>query len=318
MIFGFLFLHTVLAYHSLWDWNFTIPGVRNYPAIEYPSACSNGQQRIDNKYGFACPHMMMLSDDMILAAKKDGLYPTFLYATAGSASDDECGKCYQVKLLDAERQWDPEFKQIVVQVINSGYDVMRGQFDIFMGGGGFGYFTACNNDCKTKYCQGGPCFDFMYNTTFENWNNAQFDDPNICYSGGIKWFNKSDILNICKHLVEDDQSLKNKITIDSCFRTNTLLYHQNFVSLDAKRVACPTHLYLLTGLKRKDNENYPKIDILNNFDIECRGSREQGHYCITTMQDCCKPSCSWSNKGYPDLVFSRADTCDKSGNIYNF
>jgi hypothetical protein len=83
------------------------------------------------------------------------------------------------------------------------------------------------------------------------------------------------------------------------------------VSLNAKRVACPTHLYKLTGLNRKDNINYPKINITNKFDIQCRGDRSQGRYCMTTMQDCCKPSCSWSNKGYPDDVYSRADTCDK-------
>jgi hypothetical protein len=40
----------------------------------------------------------------MLASKYDKLDKNFLYAVAGSASDDECGKCYQVKLLDAERQ----------------------------------------------------------------------------------------------------------------------------------------------------------------------------------------------------------------------
>lgn len=318
---------TIFAYNSYWNWNISstqkygnFPKIRNYKnKPEYMSACANGQK--SNTYGFACPYMMMYSDDMILASQKDNHYKNFLYAVAGSANDDECGKCYQIQLLDAEREWKSNFKQLIVQVINSGHDVMRGQFDIFMGGGGFGYFTSCNKDCKTKYCQGGACNDFMYNSTFDKWNNAEYNDPNICYSGGIKWLdhkNKTEILQLCRSLVGNSKLLKDNITVDSCYRTNIYLYHQNFVSLNAKRVACPTNLYKLTGLNRKDNQNYPKINITNNFDIQCRGDRTQGHYCITTMQDCCKPSCAWSNKGYPDSVYSRADTCDKFGNILDY
>jgi hypothetical protein len=264
--------------------------------------------------------MMMLSDDMILASQRDRL-TQFYYAVAGSATDDECGKCYQIKVLDAERQWSTSFKQLIVQVINSGHDVMRGQFDIFMGGGGFGYFTSCNRDCQTRYCQGGACRDSMYSSDFSKWNNAEYYDPNICYSGGIKWLdhkNHSEILKLCQGLVGTSRTLKDNITVDSCYRTNRYLYHQNFVSLDAKRVACPVHLYLLTGLRRRDDQNYPKIDINNVLDIKCRGDRTQGRYCLTTMQDCCKPSCAWSNKGYPDTVYSRADTCDKSGHIIDY
>lgn len=305
------------ASNALWNWNTSFPSVRNYiNRPEYMSACANGQK--SSTYGFACPHMMMFSDDMILASRRDRLERNFLYAVAGSASDDECGKCYQVQLLDAEREWRPDFKQLIVQVINSGHDVMRGQFDLFMGGGGFGYFTSCNQDCKTRYCQGGPCNDFMYNSTFSKWNNAEYNDPNICYSGGIKWLdhkNKTEILKLCRGLVGSSRSLKDNITVDSCYRTNINLYHQNFVSVNAKRVACPTSLYQLTGLNRRDNENYPKINITNKFDIQCRGDRTKGQYCITTMQDCCKPSCSWSNKGYPSDTYPRADTCSKFGKI---
>lgn len=46
-----------------------------------PSACDPNQS---GTLGFACTHMAMLSDDMVLAARKDGLEKDFVYAVAGS------------------------------------------------------------------------------------------------------------------------------------------------------------------------------------------------------------------------------------------
>lgn len=45
------------------------------------SACDPNQS---GTIGFACTHMAMLSDDMVLAARKDGLEKDFVYAVAGS------------------------------------------------------------------------------------------------------------------------------------------------------------------------------------------------------------------------------------------
>jgi hypothetical protein len=36
---------------------------------------------------------------------------------------------------------------VVVQAVNSGFDVIPGQLDVFMGAGGFGWYDACNVDC---------------------------------------------------------------------------------------------------------------------------------------------------------------------------
>ena len=130
------------------------------------SACGNGGSTA--KYGYACPQLMMLSDAMIAAAEKDGLRSWSEYAVAGSASDAECGKCYQIQLLDAEREWRSNFKRLIVQVVNSGFDVLSYQFDIYMGGGGFGYFTSCNADCSSNYCQGGSCKQGMYAGKFRD------------------------------------------------------------------------------------------------------------------------------------------------------
>jgi hypothetical protein len=261
--------------------------------------------------------MMMLSDDMILASTYDGLNGDFLYATAGSASDSDCGACFQIKLLDAEQQWNPNFKQLVVQVINSGFDVMPNQFDIFMGAGGFGYFTACNSDCTSHACQGGTCAQPMYEGTFNQWTDSKYYDPNVCYSGGIKWLNDDNntkLLDRCEGLDNYETYYRSNVTRDSCYRTNTQSYHQNFVSIDVLRVKCPDGLIRLTGMSRDDNDNYPSVSITNNLSDKCRGDRSQGRYCITTMQDCCKPSCAWSNKGGVS-DWSRVDTCDHNGFI---
>jgi hypothetical protein len=287
-----------------------------------PSACGNGYFTQNQEYGFACPHMMMLSDDMIEGSKQDGLYPQMIYATAGGGGDGECGKCYQVQLLDGEREWKDDYPFLVLQIINSGFDVMSNQFDVFMGGGGFGYFTSCNSDCSRRYCQGGPCKEGMYDSTFDDWVQAEYNDPNLCYSGGVKWLHDMDIASLfetCHRLSNfQNDSSKSLPTTHSCYRTNEALLHQNFVSSRSTRVQCPSGLYQQTNLHRTDDSHYPYPSPFLELKNECHGDRTQGHYCITTMQDCCKPSCSWSQKvesynldGERPCVY----TCDKNGNI---
>lgn len=312
---------------SLWNWNQNLstrtvfhdmlPTERTMNTDNYGSACGNGNN--DAEKGYACPHMMMFSPDMIFASMYDGLYDQFFYATAGTSNDDDCGKCFQVRLYDAERVWNDSLskRHLIVQSINSGFDVMSGQFDIFMGAGGFGYFTACNNDCQTKFCQGGSCSESLYSSSFDDWNRPHFQDPNPCYSGGIKWLDETPserIKESCLGLTNSDVTeYKNYVLVRSCFLSNTLLYHQNFVNTDYLRIRCPDGLTRLTGLKRNDEENLPSPHLENVFPSSCKGSRENGHYCATTMQDCCKPSCSWSGKGIPHPQWPKIDTCDKNG-----
>lgn len=285
----------------------------------YPSACANGGQGI-GKFGYACPHMMMLSDEMIAAAAGDGL-EDMVYAVAGGSRDDECGKCYQVQLLDAEREWRDDFPLLVVQIVNSGFDVLHGQLDIFMGGGGFGYFTACNADCGLAYCQGGPCRESMYDGSFRQWVNAEYDDPNLCYSGGIKWLdqkNKTALERLCRGLSNFGNDAKANATTSSCLRSNLGLFHQNFVAIRYREVECPLGLYQTTGLHRYA----PNVLPVASKDLElteiCQGDRAQGRFCITTMQDCCKMSCAWSGKipsdAY-DLLYPCVATCDRDGQI---
>ena len=307
------------ARHSVWSWEGDdLPPQRTSDGPYTPSACGNGgvADMGSQEYAYACPHMAMLSDDMILAAKYDENYHDFVYAVAGSASDAECGTCYQVQLLDAERQWRDDFPPVIVQVINSGFDVMQGQLDLFIGGGGFGYFTALNADCATKFCNGGPCKEGMFDGSFESWTFSPHPAPNPCYSGGLRLLNETtsqEVLVRCKALSGDSEKMKDKILLDTCFRGNAFLYHQNFVSSNYMRVKCPKGLHMLTGLRRQDDDNFPDANTANQLAQECRGSREAGHYCVTSMADGCVPSCSWPGKVNVDPDYKRVDRCARSG-----
>lgn len=306
-------------HNSIWSWeNGDVPARRTSDGPYTPSSCGNGGS--SDTYAYACPHHAMLSDDMILAAKHDGNSQDFVYAVAGSASDSQCGECLQVQLLDGERAWRDDFPQVIVQIVNSGFDVMQGQLDIHMGAGGQGYFTALNADCATRYCNGGPCRQAMYDGDFDAWTHSPFPAQNPCYSGGVRLLNETspeEVWKRCKALSGNSQELKDRILWDTCVRANLELFHQNFVSARYLRVRCPRGLYILTGLRREDDDDpaktFPFLNVSNQFTNECRGSREQGHYCVTSMSDGCVPSCSWGGKVNTDPQYKRVDRCARDG-----
>ena len=282
-----------------------------------PSACANGPISSSSTYGFACPVLMMLTDPMIQASVLDHNNDLFVYAVAGSSTDQECGKCYQIQVLDPDIP--PEFPQLIVQIVNSGNDVLPYQMDLFMGAGGFGYFTACNVDCQEKYCDGGKCHDHLYDSPYSSWS------PSSCYSGGIRLpmhFSDQEyqsVLHQCESLVSDSSLEKNKFLLQSCQRTNTFGWHQNFVNTRLSRIQCPLHLSQLTGFRRTDDIHYPESHTFLELELTCEGDTTNGHYCITTMQDCCKMSCSWSHKLSVDLLdtdYPCVYTCNNQGQIF--
>lgn len=323
MFFLALALFTLFTQSScedrLWSWtgdDFPPPRTSTGPFT--PSACSNGQQA-GPPFAFACPHMSLLSDDMIGAALSDGFEQhRLVYAVAGGASDDECGVCYQVQFLDAERVWRDDFPIFVVQIINSGGDVMHGQLDIMVGAGGFGWFTACNSDCQVNHCNGGPCQESLYDGDFRAWTDAEYDDPHRCYEGSVKWLNDTSttmLLGKCRRLCGPDgpKTFKDRVLVSTCMRGNLGLFHQNMVSAKRLRVACPHGLYRLTGLRRADDNQFPQVSLSNTLTEYIQGSREQGHYSGTTMFDGCVPSCAWAGKVEVDPHYQRVDRCDHMG-----
>lgn len=283
---------------------------RSHCTDSIPSACANGPISQSSIYGFACPYLMMLTDPMIQAAELDHRNGSFVYVVGSSNRDDDCGKCYQVRVHDPDIVHDSfHYPLLIVQIVNSGYDVLPYQIDLFVGAGGFGYFTACNGDCQDTYCDGGKCHESMYDTPFFAWTSSS---SLSCYSGGIH------DVDGCDSLVSDVSIVKNKYLLDSCVRSNTMAMHQNFWDSELSRVQCPVHLWQLTGIRRLDDVDYPESQPFLDLEIKCHGDRSNGHYCITTMQDCCKMSCSWSNKlgdGLIDREFPCVYTCDKEGKV---
>lgn len=305
---------------SLWGWNQTTTTLlgAHFPSShdgnDVSNSCGAGFSSDTRLYAFACPHMMMFSQDMLLAAKYDNLTENFFYATAGSSTDDDCGKCFHVSVDDEEDKHNRPKTRLIVQVINSGGDVGFRQFDLFVGAGGLGYYTACNSDCSSKYCNGGPCHTSLYTGGFSEWTNAQYQTTtNACYNGGVKWFppmEKEVLHELCANLFKnDDPSLfKNQQVYQSCVLSNRYFYHQNFQAYRLTRVQCPEGLYKLTGLRRSDESMLPIPSLDNVLDETC-----QGKTCITTMCDCCKPSCAWRYKGKPTDEWPSVRSCDKYG-----
>lgn len=255
--------------------------------------------------GFHCPHMYMFSDDMLLAQEEDNLFDgkeSYVYATAGSYSDMECGKCYLVNLKEEG------YPFLLLQVINSGSDIQRGHFDIMIPAGGFGYYNACSQDCKKNYCGGGPCHLGMFDGSFQDWNNFQYS----CYQGGLHWTKQDGIQELfrkCNSLVVEKDTIKNRITFQSCVRANLNGFYRNFEKIDFKRVQCPPSLIKVTGMQRQDDIYYslPEKDKLD-FDSHCSSKT-----CITTMNDCCKPSCAWQKNIATE--WNRVYTCNQDGVI---
>ena len=249
------------------------------------SGCSGGG---DNNIGWSCPHLMMLSPDMQYAAQADNLSDWAVYAVAGIGAPNDCGSCYQLKVDRSES------KEYIVQAANTGSDVSSGQFDILLGAGGFGIYDACSSDCQNgQVCSGGHCNAPMFGGNFKAWT----PDGN-CYGG-------------CVH----DATACNNLVTSSSFADNTLKYgcaeainqgyHANFKAQWA-RVQCPESLVKVTGLRRKDNSQYPKPDPTMNLP-------NMGY--TTTTMDCCKPTCAWRQniEGIADSTFPQIYTCNKVG-----
>lgn len=268
------------ANRALWTWiGDDVPKPRRNDGPYYASACGNGGN--GPPYAFSCPHHAMLSDDMISATMFDNL-TDYRYAVAGSASDSLCGSCFQVQVLDAERVWKKDFPLLIVQVVNSGFDVMQGQLDLHVGAGGMGYFTALNRDCTSRHCAGGACKENMYDGSFDDWTFSPYTNSNPCYGGGLRLLNETsedDVVQRCKALSGNSRDYKDAVLEDTCVRGNVELFHQNFVSSRYVRVQCPPGLYVLTGLRRDDDFYFPSPHPGLDFTNECIGSRSNGHFC---------------------------------------
>lgn len=66
-----------------------IPVPRDNDAASHPSSCnklSDSHRNNPDKVSFACTHWALGSDDMVMAARLDGLENDFVYAVAGAGT----------------------------------------------------------------------------------------------------------------------------------------------------------------------------------------------------------------------------------------
>lgn len=299
---------------------------------------------------FICPRFMMFSAAMLQAAKDDaaqygwgdGTGSPFNYGVVGHDADvgglDEnsssCCQCYQL-VFETPEPSSPQFpelpqpKAMVVQSFNTAASGPKG-FDIFMGAGGYGAFNSCYNDPAfgntTKFDE------FLYqNYPWQNPGMGGISFLRYPECRGTAWPPTADGLKSaqCKEILEQQcnqaQSVSAEVTADtrnSCIQTNQLnsLYHQNW-KVRAKRVRCPENLTRVTGCRlQEDHLPLPLPAVQTPAQAGANGTftGPNDQYHTTTMQDCCMPTCAWSDwvegKGLkPVDGWNSFYSCDKTG-----
>ena len=281
----------------LWKWQgspssylpYPVPNSSDNADYNGESACGGGG---DGNISWACPHLMLLSPDMMAGSRTDG-NEWALYGVAGIGQEADCGKCYQ---LDLNNQGDTSVRHYIVQAVNTGSDVSSGQFDVMVGAGGFGIYNGCASDCKSgRTCSGGPCNYPQYSGDFNAWTPG-----GDCYGGGVHDPNSCDNLATRGYMAADTLLYGCKSAIQQG-------YHRNF-QVNYKRVACPRSLYMATGIRSRNDleEEHP----VPSPALELAGSGR-----VTTTMDCCKPTCAWRQNivKYTLPQFPSVYVCDKQG-----
>jgi hypothetical protein len=283
------------------------------------NACEGGKEGVPVQY--ACPRDLLFSSEMVQAAKDDGYEGKFNYAVVGHDPDttnldqglsDSCCQCYQL-VFDAPRYLTNSTltppQPLVVQSFNTQASGPTG-FDVFMGAGGLGVFNACNATLP-------------YGTKFGYSLYTAYPDEGQAFNGGVKpgpdSLKCSDANNNLTDALIAAASCQSKITAacneiaatsttlaeetrKSCIQSNqaTSYYHENW-KVYAKRVNCPTHLTEVTGCKLAPQSGLADPD--PNAQTVAQAIAAGGFsnmlnnepYHTTTMQDCCMPTCAWSN-----------------------
>lgn len=280
--------------------------------------------------------------------------PPFHYGVVGHDADlveggiddhpSTCCQCYQLvfELPESTSPQPPQLplpKPLIVQSFNTEAG-SPSNFDIFMGAGGYGAYNACFDDPTYPFTSDFGVF--MYDTF--PWENPMSGGisflrypecmdgtratpasvkSSACQNrieGRCRWTERQDPPASMARVVED--------TTQSCIRTNRFesLYHQNW-SVRVRKVICPVGLTRVTGCRLHEDAVWPapghprlpapqvrtpeQAELAGNFS-------DPGQYATTTMQDCCKPSCSWTHwvQGHgltPDGPWESFYSCDRDG-----
>jgi hypothetical protein len=269
---------------------------------------------------FACPRHILFSSEMVRATGDDGYADKFNYAVVGHDPDttnldkglsDSCCQCYQL-VFDAPRYLTNSVltppKPLIVQSFNTQASGPTG-FDVYMGAGGLGVFNACSDSLQYGSKNGAYLF-------------TAYPDEGQAFNGGVKPGPDSLKCNDANNNLTDAliaaSSCQTKVTATcneitapsayvqeqsrrSCIESNQAdsYYHENW-KVYAKRVTCPTHLTEVTGCKLAPQSGLaaPDPSVQTATQAAAAGfssTLNNEPYHTTTMQDCCMPTCAWSN-----------------------
>lgn len=253
---------------------------------------------------FACPRLMLGSPAMLAAARADaaaqgwwaadGSTPYFTYGVVGRdpAPDGgaDCCACFQLA-LEPPASGSPAAAPLLVQWVNTGaagcHDPANGQcdFDLFVGAGGSGNFNACLAGQSNSSTFGS----FMY--TAYPWDGQP-------WNGGV-----SDPAD-CSFQAPGDgvaaiTAASCRLAIDGGYKGNPATRWQ--------RVACPDGMVRATGCRRADDATWPAPAVAPDTRSWLTGY-------VTSMQDCCLPSCGWTdNVPAPAPPWTNLYGCDAAG-----
>jgi hypothetical protein len=317
------------------------------------NACENAPSKDGKIQGFACSRYMLFSTAMRQAAKDDAVAngwpnptdPPFHYAVVGHDTNRDgidqsmvgsqpCCECYQLIFDkpysegDSANNQSPPPKPLIVQVFNIGATTQS--FDIYLGAGGFGAFNGCMEDATFKSAAGYFLYDTYPTDGQANDGGIKFRRYDECRTstsekastvssiGSSACQNK--IAGFCDQIYSSKSETLTSTTRDSCIRSNQVesLYHQNW-AVFARRVSCPENLTRVTGCKLQPEPGLAKVDAAITASAQAHAAGFLTGYHTTTMQDCCKPACAWSNKvggnegnKKADPQFASIYTCDAS------
>jgi len=292
------------------------------------NACENAPGKDGKVEGFACSRYMLFSPLMLQAAMDDGAQngwdasaPPFQYAVVGHdtntggvdkgmTGNQPCCECYQL-IFDqpfneggSQSNQAPAPSPLIVQSFNIG--ATTDSFDIYMGAGGFGAFNACMEAGTIKSSAGFTLYDAYPADGQPGNGGVKFRSYDECKSGDQKITTadavssaacQSKIAGFCNQVKSSKSPALATATTDSCIKSNQVgtLYHQNW-AVYAKRVECPDNLTRVTGCKLAAEAGLAKVDAKVTTVDQAKAAGFLAGYHTTTMQDCCKPACAWTEK----------------------
>lgn len=267
------------------------------------NACTSG-----GNVSYICPRFMLFSLEMKAAAAADATangWPagSFNYGVA-TLDGAACCSCYQIVYENPQNSGDTYSppKPLIIQNFNQGG--APNAFDVFMGKGGEGAETqGCSKLYNGYPTTGEPNGGGI---TVESISACGTTSSSVASSACV-----SAVTSACDQ-IQGQNAYVTTTTQNSCIETNSAgsLYHLNW-NVKARQVECPTALTEVTGCKPNAGSN-PKPDPTVQTSAQASSWSSYG---TTTMEDCCKPSCSWpGNVSNTQAPWSAMYQCDVDGN----